>query len=101
MSCLSCSTCSTSLRAVVYHCPRLLMGFSRMVGIDSPLMQNLSLASWPLTMEMMQDLLSLILICAQLMLSRSLSSKCLVHGFVVVMVVISSIYAAHSPVVLF
>ena len=84
---------SASLRAALYQRPRLLMGFSRFVGICSPPMQNLLLMSWPLTMEMLWDLLDLISIQAQLMFFWSSSSRRLVHDFVVVIVIISSIYA--------
>lgn len=51
LSCLSCSTCSESLRSIMYERQRLLMGFSRTFGIGSLLMQNLSLTNRPLTIE--------------------------------------------------
>lgn len=92
VSCLSYSSCSASLRAELYLCPRLLIGFSRIIGIGSPVIQNLSLASWPLTMEMLGDVLDLISIRKQLMFSWSLWGRHLVHVFVVI-VVTSSIYA--------
>ncbi len=58
--------------------------------------------SWfPFHIEMLQDFLGLISTQALLMFSWSLFDRCLVHAFVVVSVVMSSIYAliggSHSP----
>lgn len=55
---LSCSSIK-SLMSAVYHHLRLFIGFSKTVGIGWLLMKNVSLVSWPLTMEMLQDLLGL------------------------------------------
>ena len=93
VSCLSCSTCFESLCSALYQRPRLLIGFSRIVGSGSLLTWNLSFASWPLTMKILRDLLGLISIHAHLMFPWSLSSRRLVHALVVVIVIMSFMYA--------
>lgn len=76
------------------------MGFSRMIGIGSSLMQNLLLVRLPLTMEILRDLMGLISIHALLMFSWRFSNRHLVNAFVVI-VVMSSMYTMiegrHSP----
>lgn len=67
------------------------MGFSRIVGIGTSLIWNLSLTSWPLTMEMLRDFSGLISIHTHLMLPWSLPSRHLVHALVDIIVVMSSI----------
>lgn len=89
----SCLICSVSLSLAFYHHPRLFIGFLRMVGICPSLMMNLLLERWLLIMEIFRDLLGLIFMPVQLILLWSFSNNHLVHGFVVFMVVMWSIYA--------
>lgn len=67
------------LRSALYQRLRLLLGFSRTVGLGSLLTWNLSLAILPLTKEMLRDLMGL-------------NSRRLVHALVVAIVVMSSVY---------
>lgn len=92
VSSLSCSTHFMSLRSVLYQRLRLLIGFSRTVGMGSLLTWYLSLAILPLTIERLRDLMGLNSIRAHLMFSWSLPSRRLVHALVVAIIVMLSIY---------
>lgn len=91
VSWLSCFTYSESLSSALYKPLRLLMGFSRFIGIGTLLIQSLSLVSWHLMMEILQDLSGLISIRVHLMLPWSLSSRHLENALVEVIVVMSPI----------
>lgn len=78
------------------------MGFFGTVGIGSSLKWKLLSVSWPLTMEILWDLLGLIFLRSHLMFPRSLSSRgLLMDAFAVVILVMSSMYALigerHNP----
>jgi len=90
---LTSPTQTLSFRSPSYHLPRLFTGFSETVGIASPFMKNVLSTTFPLTIKMLLDLEGLNCIHAHSILSVNFPNNRLVQATVVVMVVMSSMYA--------
>lgn len=80
-----------SLRLALYARPELLTDKSDTFGMAVFMMWNLWSVSFPLTLDMLLDLMGLNFICAHFMFDISFSSSHFVHATIGVKVVKSSI----------